>query len=288
MDVNRTYHNFLTFALLSQRIYLYKNTPVSYYRFGEGKEYLVAFHGYGQSGADYAYYEQVLKKAFTVIAIDFFGHGKSVWMEKEDFTELDMREIVIGIARKEQLFARKFSVCSFSMGARMARALVRTFPERIKRVIFIAPPTPAFHYFLNFTVRTTMGVWLFKLFIKRNNLLIQIVNLLHKVGILNRAIKVFTTKFINREDRLNHVFNTWYAQRNLTTNFTTFAKLVNKHQIEVILVIGKYDFITPSDSNVSYIKRKIKYHKVIELPQKHELQSVHIAQAADEIFISNL
>jgi pimeloyl-ACP methyl ester carboxylesterase len=253
-----------------------------------GKEYLVAFHGYGQTGADYLYYESVLKEKFTVIAIDFFGHGKSQWMESEDFTEFDMRDIVVGIARQEKIFARKFSVCSFSMGARMARALVRTFPERIKRVVFIAPPTPAFHYFLNFTVRTKIGVWLFKLFIKRNNWLSNSVSFLHRIGILNRAIKIFTTKFISRRERLNNVFITWYAQRNLTTNFATFAKLVNQYQIEVVLVIGKFDFITPSASNVNYVKKKIRKHKIMELPQKHELQSVHIAQAANEIFISNL
>jgi len=278
----------IIFVTLIQRIYIYRNSPISYYRFGVGKEYLVAFHGYGQTGADYLYYESVLKEKFTVIAIDFFGHGKSQWMESEDFTEFDMRDIVVGIARQEKIFARKFSVCSFSMGARMARALVRTFPERIKRVVFIAPPTPAFHYFLNFTVRTKIGVWLFKLFIKRNNWLSNSVSFLHRIGILNRAIKIFTTKFISRRERLNNVFITWYAQRNLTTNFATFAKLVNQYQIEVVLVIGKFDFITPSASNVNYVKKKIRKHKIMELPQKHELQSVHIAQAANEIFISNL
>lgn len=278
----------LIFVTLIQCVYLYRNSPISYYRFGEGKEYLVAFHGYGQIGADYFYYEPVLKEHFTVIAIDFFGHGKSQWMESEDFTEFDMREIVVGIARQEKIFARKFSVCSFSMGARMARALVRTFPERIKRVVFIAPPTPAFHYFLNFTVRTSIGLWLFKLFIRKNNWLSNCVFFLHKIGILNRAIKIFTTKFISRKDRLNNVFVTWYAQRKLTTNFSTFAKLVNQHQIEVVLVIGKFDFITPSSSNISYVKRKIRKYKIIELPQKHELKSEHIASNANEIFISNL
>lgn len=268
---------------MQQNIYIYKNSPVSYYRFGKGKEILVAFHGYDQTGKDYLYFEDVLSGHFTVIAIDFFRHGKSEWREAEDFTEEDMREIVLGIAKQENLFARKFSVCSFSMGARMARALVRTFPERIENFILISPPTFLFTGFLNFTTNTYFGLSMFRYFVKNNNALLQWVKLMNKAGILNRSVYVFTSKFIGRRERLEKVFKTWYAQRKLLTDFSLFAKLIDRYNINVILIVGKNDPITPPHKMIRYI-RKLKHRKIFIMPQKHELATEETKRIFKKLF----
>lgn len=257
---------------MQQQLYQYRNSPVSYYRFGTGKHYLVAFHGYGQTGADYAYFEEELGTYFTVIAIDFFWHGKSEWREENDFTETDMRDIVIGIARNEKIVARKFTIMSFSMGARMARALVRTFPERIEQIIFISPPTKQFNHFLNFTVGTRFGLFMFNRFLEKNKRLEWWVNMLYRFRILNLSVKIFTSKFISKPERLQKVYNTWLSQRRLRTNYKTFAKLVDQHGIEVILIAGKNDTITPPHQTIRFIK-KLKKRRLFIIPKKHELQT---------------
>ena len=72
---------------MDKNLFLYKNSCISYHRFGTGKNVMVAFHGYNQTGREYAYFEGVLGKQFTIIAIDFFWHGDSVWQEVEDFLD---------------------------------------------------------------------------------------------------------------------------------------------------------------------------------------------------------
>jgi pimeloyl-ACP methyl ester carboxylesterase len=267
----------------SIRIFTYKNSPVSYYRYGSGKNVLVAFHGFDQSGSFYQYFEDTLGKHFTIIAIDFFWHGQSKWQETEDFTETDMREIVIGIAAQEKLFARKFSVMSFSMGARMARALVRTFPERIEHLILVSPPTFAFNRFLNFTTGTAFGRWMFRYFLKHNHQLLAWAERLHKMKILNRSVYVFTSKFISNKSRLEKVYRTWMSQKRLRTNFTTFAKLMDKHAIHLILIAGKNDKLTPPHSMIKYV-RKLKKRNIYLLPKKHELQTPETRHVLSKLF----
>jgi pimeloyl-ACP methyl ester carboxylesterase len=265
------------------RLFYYKNSLVSYHRFGCGSEVLVAFHGYNQTSAEFLYFEDVLSEKFTVIAIDFFWHGQSEWCEKEDFTEYDMKMIVVGIQRQERLEATRFSVCSFSMGARMARALVRSFPHRINYFMLISPPTFAFNRFLNFTTNNPVGLWTFRYFVRHNHKLLEWVKRLNKIGILNRSVYVFTSKFIGKPDRLEKVFKTWYAQRKLTTNFSAFAQLLNTHNIQTILIAGKEDHITPPHKMIHYI-RKLKNGQIFLISAKHELASAEIRKLFKQLF----
>ncbi|MFA6262417.1 MAG: alpha/beta hydrolase [Bacteroidia bacterium] len=255
-----------------KRLFHYEHSVVSYLRFGRGKQIMVAFHGYGQSGEAYLYFEPVLAERFTVIAIDFFFHGESEWREGRDFTREDMRDIVFGIAAQEKLAAHKFTVCSFSMGARMARSLVQTFPARIDRFVLLSPPTFAFNKFLNFSTNTPLGLALFRYFIRHNDVLLSWVKRLHQAKILNRAVYLFSSKFMVNRERLQRVFDTWYAQRKLRTNYAEFARLLDQHQIEVILISGINDAITPPAAMVRYVKRLHK-HRIFLVEQKHQLQT---------------
>lgn len=272
---------------MTQHIYQYKNSTISYYRFGSGKELMVTFHGYNQTGAEYAYFEEVLGKRFTVIAIDFFWHGASTWQEQHDFKDSDMKDIVSGIAHQERLTQYRFSVCSFSMGARLARALVRNFASRIDYFVLLSPPTFAFNTFLNFTTNNPLGLAVFRHFVKTPGSLQRWVERLKKWGILNRSVYIFTSKFVGKQERIEKVFKTWYAQRKLQTNFKTFAQLLNQHNIRVVLIVGEKDHITPPAKMINYIK-KLSRHEVYILQKKHELATSETKAVFKQLFDETL
>lgn len=268
---------------MQQQLFLYKKSPISYYRFGKGKKVLVAFHGYNQTGNDFGYFEDVLENYFTIIAIDFFWHGKSEWREEMDFTESDMKEIVLEIAKQEHLVARKFSVCSFSMGARMARALVRKFPDRIEYLILLSPPTFGFNRFLNFTTGNYFGLRIFRYFVNHHQVLLNWVKFLNRIKILNRSVYLFSSKFIGQPKRLEKVYKTWYSQRKLRTNFNMFFRLIEEHSINVILVVGNNDYITPPQKMIAYI-RKLSNRQIFIVRKKHELATPETKQIFLNLF----
>lgn len=257
---------------MANRIFVYKNSVVSYHRFGQGDHVLVAFHGYNQTGAEFAYFEDALSHRFTIIAIDFFWHGLSRWEENHDFTDTDMKHIVDGIAKQENLHATHFSVCSYSMGARLARALVRNFAGRINHFIMLSPPTFSFNKFLNFTTNNPLGLATFRYFVYTPGALQRWVQRLHNWRILNRSIYIFTSKFVGRQDRIEKVFKTWHAQRKLKTNFNAFARLINENNIRVVLIVGESDAITPPKKMIRYVSR-LKNGMVFTLQKKHELST---------------
>ncbi|MBP9185726.1 MAG: alpha/beta hydrolase [Bacteroidia bacterium] len=268
---------------MSTNNFVYKNSIVSYHKFGYGNDVLVAFHGYNQTGLEYKYFEEILGKKFTIIAIDFFWHGESAWLEKEDFLNQDMQAIVSGIAKQEDLHAERFSVCSYSMGARLARALVQNFAPRIDYYIMLSPPTFSFNTFLNFSTNNYFGLNLFRYFTTTPGALQNWVKRLYDFNILTRSVYVFTSKFVGKQERIEKVFKTWYAQRKLRLNFTKFAKLINKNNIEIILIVGKNDTITPPKRIIEYVK-KLKNHRIFILEKKHELATPETKEVFKQIF----
>jgi len=169
------------------------------------------------------------------------------------------------------------------MGARMARALVRTFPERIEHLILVSPPTFAFNRFLNFTVGTTFGQWMFRYFLNNNKSLLAWAERLYKLKILNRSVYVFTSKFISNKSRLEKVYRTWLSQKKLRTNFDLFARLIDDYDIQLILIAGKNDKLTPPHRLIKYV-RKLKNRKIFLLPKKHELQTPETRHVLKNIF----
>lgn len=268
---------------MAHRLFAYRNSVISYHRFGNGSNVLVAFHGYNQTGAEYAYFEDALGHYFTIIAIDFFWHGESRWNEKDDFTDRDMKAIVTGIAAQEQLHQARFSVCSFSMGARLARALVRNFADRIDHFIMLSPPTFSFNRFLNFSTNNPLGLALFRYFVRTPGALDKWVERLKKAGILNRSVYVFTSKFVGKPERVEKVFRTWYAQRKLQTDFGEFARTLNRHGIRVMLIVGKNDAITPPAGMIRYVSR-LKNREIYVLAKKHELATEETQAVFRRIF----
>jgi pimeloyl-ACP methyl ester carboxylesterase len=273
---------------LEQKNYLYNNSPISYYRYGSGKEIMVAFHGYDQTGSAYAPVGQLLKDRYTLIAIDFFWHGFSEWREPRDFTEMDLRDIVLGIAAQEELVLKKLTVCSFSMGTRMLRAIVCAFPEKIERLILLSPPTIEFNQLVNFTTGTILGLLVFRHVANNYAVLSNWLQRLYRWKILNRSTYLFSLKNIGEKQRMTKVYKTWIAQRKLRTNLANVAKLANKHKIKVILIVGKNDALAPPYKMIKYVRNRFENSKVFLLNKKHELVTQETLDALKKILVEQV
>ena len=82
---------------MEQGLFLYKNSQVSYYRFGTGPQAAICFHGYGEDGKSYAFLEKYLGDRFSFYGIELPFHGDTDWQEGLLFTHIDLQQITDGI-----------------------------------------------------------------------------------------------------------------------------------------------------------------------------------------------
>ena len=73
------------------------------------------------------------------------------------------------------------------------------------------------------------------------------------------------------------------SQKKLRTNFDLFARLIDDYDIQLILIAGKNDKLTPPHRLIKYV-RKLKNRKIFLLPKKHELQTPETRHVLKNIF----
>ena len=250
----------------------YKQSHISYIRFGTGSELMFALHGYGQSAEVFSYFENEFHAKYTVIAIDLVEHGQSIWKQQEGCNAFNLLEIFNSIAEKENCQSEKFHLMAFSIGTRYAMAFAQVYPNCIKQLILIAPPSFSFNRLMLFTINTVFGNWLFRYFIQHHNQLLSISKMLNKIGMMSRAKLFFVSKFMGEKAVLEKVYKRWHSYRRLTPHFKQFVTAINANHLPVTLIAGKSDVITPPTDMVKLIER-VKNNKVYLIHEGHKLQT---------------
>src|SRR6266487_4172329 len=114
----------------------YKNSTISYYRFGSGPNVAICFHGYGEDASTFVFLEKFAGDQYSFISIDLPFHGKTVWNEGLNFIHTELVEIIKEIS---ELKNQKLSIIGFSLGGRIVLSLYQAMPEQIEKLILLAP-----------------------------------------------------------------------------------------------------------------------------------------------------
>ena len=121
---------------MERKTLIYRNSTISYLRFGTGDRLLFAFHGFGDRAAMWLSVREGFSTEFTVIAIDLPFHGHTIWREKV-FRSRDFEAMVQELSKIEN--KERFSLAGFSFGARIVERLFFRFQHRIDHIFFFAP-----------------------------------------------------------------------------------------------------------------------------------------------------
>src|ERR1700741_969757 len=117
----------------------YKNSKIHFGVAGSGKHPVFCLHGYGETTDSFKFLESGLPGSFQLIAIDLPFHGNTDWKEGLNFSIFDLVEIIDGILQQQKIEGQQFSLIGYSMGGRVALHLIQQIPERIKKVVLLAP-----------------------------------------------------------------------------------------------------------------------------------------------------
>jgi pimeloyl-ACP methyl ester carboxylesterase len=108
---------------------------------------VILIHGFGASLQTWDAWSQGLARSHRVICLDLPGSGLSLPDPAGDYT--DARSIQLLLALMDQLGLRRASLIGHSIGGRIAWTFAALHPERVDRLVLVAPDgfaSPGFDY----------------------------------------------------------------------------------------------------------------------------------------------
>lgn len=260
---------------------LYKNSKIYFQKFGERKELLFAFHGFGEDGSSFVPLNSSLGKKYKIIAIDLPLHGKTEWDRKEIFYKNDLAEIIKQFLQKEN--ANEFSLLGYSLGGKMCLSMVEFFPEQIRKIILLAPDGLKENVWYNVAVYPKWGRDLFKYFIKNPKWFFGFANLLKSINLLPSSLHRFVFQQMETEEKRQLVFDVWTNIADFKVNKKTVKKLLNENNIELLLFFGKYDKVILSKFG-EHFKKNLKNCEMTVLEKGHRLIDEDLNSILEKIF----
>jgi pimeloyl-ACP methyl ester carboxylesterase len=234
----------------------YKNSQISYYRFGTGPYPVVCFHGYGEDGKLYGFLEKYVGDDYTFYAIDLPFHGKTEWKEGWLFTYKDLLQIIHEIFEQNNFSGRagsisdtaqtpnsKFSVLGFSLGGRIALSLYQANPENIKKIVLLAPDGLKVNVWYWFATQTFIGNRIFAFSMKNPGWFLEFLRVANKLGLVNASVFKFVNYYIGNNEARQLLYQRWTTLRKLKPNLIRIKNLIRQYKTPTRLLYGKYDRI---------------------------------------------
>src|SRR5258705_7646608 len=178
----------------------YKNSRISYCRFGKGDKLVICLHGYGEDGSSFSFLENLAGEKFTFLAIDLPFHGKTIWNEN-DFTTNDLITIIKLLLEQSNLTGQtsNLQLLGFSLGGRIALSLYQAMPSEIDRFVLLAPDGLKINFWYWLATQTFLGRSFFSFTMKHPGWFFGFLKFINFLGLVNRSIFKFVNYYIGDE-----------------------------------------------------------------------------------------
>ncbi len=217
----------------------FRANTLSYEKHGVGKNPILLFHGFGQDHTAFQSWIEVLKNSHTIYAFDLFFHGKSQWVEREGLEKNDWKEIIELLLQKERI--ETFEIAGFSLGGKFAMATLEAFPDKVKRVILLAPDGIKTSFWYSLATYPIAVRAIFKSMILHPDRLYRITKLFMKLGLVDKGLLRFAESQMDTPEKRRRVYFSWVYFRHLKFDLDRVANLVNTNHIPFTMVAGKHD-----------------------------------------------
>ena len=253
-----------------QRQYHFFEDPKSllhYSEYGEGKKVLLCFHGFGQTSSHFHELEEVLKDEYKIYNFDLFYHGQSFWHQKDTPVSKEHWALLIGRFLKEKNVDR-FSLMGFSMGAKFVLSVFESFPDKVEKIILIAPDGIKTSFWYNLATYPVGVRSFFRRIILRPGLYFSIVKFLRFFRIVDAGVLRFAnTQMVTKEQR-RRVYYSWIVFKELKFDMNKIAALVIRHHVKLEMFLGIHDKVI-TGKNMNILLHKLNQYDM------HLLESGH-------------
>ena len=234
---------------MENRLFPYKGSGISYYRFGSGPAIAICFHGYGEQGTLYSFFEEYAGASYTFYCIDLPFHGKTEWNEGLTFTSNDLQQIVNGILEANDLSqgAERLTLLGFSLGGRIALTLYQQQPQSIEKILLLAPDGLKINFWYWLSTQTSVGNRLFAFSMKNPGWFLGFLRVANKVKLVNASVFKFVNYYIGNKEARLHLYQRWMCLRHIKPDPILIKDHIRRYRTKTRLIYGKYDrIIMPS------------------------------------------
>lgn len=213
---------------------------------------MLCFHGFGEQADTFAPLARQLQDDYTIIAIDMPLHGQTRWNEGLLCTAED----IVGILDEiPALRGQKFLLAGFSMGGRVALSIYEQIPERVQKLILIAPDGIKINFWYWLATQTVMGNRLFKYLMKKPGPFFVTAHVLKRLGMINSGIYHYVTQYLRQRDMRNRLYTIWTTLRKIKPSIPVVQSTIRKYRTPAILIYGRYDRIIRYTTGLKFKKR---------------------------------
>lgn len=216
----------------------FKNSSVHYITQGHGKEVLVCLHGFAENAESFFSLAKYLISKYTVILIDMPLHGKTVWKDGMTFTAAELSDL---LCRIPAIGTNNFSLLGYSMGGRIALQLYQYSPQKINKLILVAPDGIIINFWYWLATQTKTGNKLFYGVMKKPGIFFRVTEMLKKISLINTGVHKYVHQSLKTEDMRSRLYNIWTMMRKMRPDIPLVKTLIEKYKTPVILMYGRYD-----------------------------------------------
>jgi len=261
----------------------YKQSSIHYLRIGSGKELLFAFHGYGENAGSFLLLEELIGKDYTIVAIDFPFHGQTNWNEDLLFTVEDLINIINLIT---QLPNQSFHLLGFSMGGRVAFQVLQSLPDKIKKIILIAPDGLHNNIWHSISTQTKLGNLIFAYAMKYPGLIFGLMKIGVKLNLFNKSIFNFVDYYLDDADSRLTLYKRWTTMRKFNPDKSLLKLVIAQKKISIKMLFGKFDNVIITKRGEQFKKGIEQFVEVKEINAGHQLLKEKYATEIAALFRS--
>ncbi|MBL7951248.1 MAG: alpha/beta hydrolase [Flavobacteriales bacterium] len=264
-------------------LYFTHGPTLAYRTYGNGQLTVLAFHGFGRTGADFAVLEQELGHRCTIHAFDLHFHGNSPgYPERAEkpFTIVELATYFTAFL--DQLGVQKTALLGYSLGGRITLGLVEQMPERLERVFLAAPDGLITRPWYRRLATSGLGRALYRRFVERPAFIHGLIHGLRALRLMNEKMHRFLIGQTDSKAKRMLVRDVWLSYRLIEPDLKQVADEVRTHHIPIHLFFGERDTVIKPAFGANLRQQASELITQQELPFGHVLLTPELGQAMHE------
>lgn len=267
---------------MEPRLLNYKNSTICYYRFGSGRKLAICFHGYGEEATSFEFLGKYAGNQYTFYSIDLPFHGQTEWNDGLIFTQNDLIKIIEEILninnqqpvtrnRPNGQASQQLTLLGFSLGGRIALRLYQAMPEKIEKMLLLAPDGLKINFWYWLATQTWSGNKFFAFTMKKPGWFFGFLKILNNLQLVNASIFKFVNYYIGDAEVRQLLYTRWTTLRKLKPDIGRIKQAVKENKTPVRLIYGKHDRIILSSVGEKFRKGMEVYCTLTVIHSGHQV-----------------